>query len=399
MKKRLALVILVGLLLIPSLSLRVQASGLQFGSTYKLGPGVDPNIQAVGSNVYVAWTDHSNGIFFKASSNDGQTWASPVKIGTGGNYPIMSANGNYVYVVWSAGGLLFTSSSSKGVSGSWLAKPIRVSSGTGAITPYIASDGQNVSVVYYINNVGSYVTSSTNAGKTWTTPYEFSNGAEPQVAMSGGNVYAIADNVDRSHALLAVSHDSGKTWVIDSLPAGSEEWIVATGSSVYAVWETKSAHSVVWFLSSSNYATTFNTQIISTPLGIYDAWNPMIDAIGSNVWVGIQEFGSHAQDWMLSSTNGGSTWNKQSLTTGVAGFIFSIPTTDSNNIFAMCIQGSTSTSQAIVGYSSNGGSSWATSSVGHSDPNADVAIGDIASDGAHGLATWQYNSTIYFAAS
>jgi hypothetical protein len=380
-----------------SLSFRVQAAGLNFDSPIKLGPGFNPNIQAVGSNVYAAWTDKSGGILFKESSNDGQTWGSLEKIGNGGNYPIMSASGSYVYVAWSAGGILFSASSNYGAVGSW-SKPIRISSGS-AITPYVASSGKLVSVVYYVNNVGSFVTSSTNNGTTWTKPFEYSNGPEDQVAISGSNIYIMADDVYRTHAQFGVSHDSGQTWKVNSsgLPPGSEEWLVATGPDLYAVWETKTPHSVIWFMNSSDYGDTLSTKIISN--SIPDAWNPMIDAIGNNVWVGIQEFGSEAQNWMLTSTNGGSTFTAQSLSPGhVGGFIFSIPTSDGSDVFTMWIQGSGTNNQAMVGYSSNGGS-WSTTSLGRSDPNSDVAIGDIASDGVHGFATWQYNSTIYFAAS
>jgi hypothetical protein len=58
-----------------------------------------------------------------------------------------------------------------------------------------------------------------------------------------------------------------------------------------------------------------------------------------------------------------------------------------------------SKNNATVASSSDGGKTWETSSVGQSDPNSDVAIGDIAANGAHGFAVWQYNSQIYFASS
>jgi hypothetical protein len=369
-----------------------------FGNPVYIGPGFDPNLRSVGSNVYIAWTDRSNGIYFRESGNDGQSWGTAVKIGNGGNYPIMSANSNYVYVVWSAGGIVFTSSSNYGAAGSW-SQPMKISSG-GGITPYIASDGDVVAVVYLVPTTGSYVLTSVDGGKTWTKPFLYSNGPEPQVAVSGPNVYAIADKLDRSHAQFAVSHDSGKDWVVNTnLPPGSEEWIVASGSYVYAAWETKSPGSVIYFLSSSNNGTNFSTKIISA--GMPDSWNPMINSMGTTVWVGIQEFGSKQQNWMLTSTNSGSTWASQSVSgLGHAnGFIFNIATTDGKNIFAMWIQKSSPYSSAMVAYSGNGGNSWTTVKIGQSDPNNDVAIGSIASDGSHGLAAWQDNSTIYFAGS
>src|SRR5579872_4063561 len=276
MRKWFAATVVFGLLVIIFLTPRAQASGLSFNHPYALGPGFNPNMQSIGSNVYVAWTDKSNGILFRSSSNDGASWLSSVKIGNGGNYPIMSASENYIYVVWSAGGILFTASANNGVSGSW-SKPLKVSPvGVSAITPYIASNGKLVSVVYYVNNVGSFVTSSADGGITWTKPFEYSNGPEDQVAISSSTVYAIADEFNRVHIQFAVSHDSGQTWKVNtnSLPPGSEAWLAATGSNLYAVWETKSPSSVIWFLNSSNYGDSVSTKIISND--IPDAWNPMI---------------------------------------------------------------------------------------------------------------------------
>ena len=331
-----------------------QASGTTFSSPLKLVSGSDPNVRSVGSHVYVAWTDGSKGIMFRSSADGGHTWSSEIEVGSGGQYPIMSANGNNVYLVWSSGGLNFISSPDNGATWS---KPIKLSP-DGAITPFIASNGAFVSVVYLSKAAGgqSYVTSSSNSGLTWTTPFQFSNGPEPQIAISGSNVYVIADNVDKSHVQFAVSHDSGATWKISSVDSGSEPWIVVTGSNVYAAWETKGISSVIWFMSSFDNGNTLSTKIIST--AIPDAWNPMINAVGNTVWVGIQAFGAKTENWMLTSTDGGATWSSKSLT-GLGhtdGFLFGIATSDGSNVFAMWLQkGTGSKWEVLVAYSSDGG--------------------------------------------
>src|ERR1700731_2767905 len=87
------------------------------GTSARFGPGFNPNVQSVGSKVYVTWTDKSGGIFFKASTNDGACWNPAVKVGNGGQYPIMSANGSDVYIVWASNGINFVASSNNG--GSW----------------------------------------------------------------------------------------------------------------------------------------------------------------------------------------------------------------------------------------------------------------------------------------
>ncbi len=385
-------IIVITLLVMSSFNFTTHASSLTFSTPVKLGAGYDPNVQSFGSDLYVAWTDRSHGIFFRASDDLGATWNNSIQIGSAGAYPIISATGNYVYAVWTDGAIMYSASFNNGQT--WT-QPIVLSQQRGD-TPYIAAQGLLVAVVYNLPGVGSFVTVSSNGGASWTTPFQYSNGPEPQVAVSGITVYAISDNIDRSSSQFAVSHNLGESWTVSGLPGGSEEWIVATGSNVYAVWETKSSKSVVWFLSSSDYGFTFTTRVISQV--IPDAWNPMIYAIGQTVWVGIQELGGKAQIWMLTSTNGGLSWSQQSVSgTGeFDGYVFSVPTTDAINVFAMWIHQSGDSSYAMATYSSDGGSSWSTTNLGISDPQNDVAIGDITSQGSFGMAAWEYQGTIYF---
>jgi hypothetical protein len=389
---------LLTILVVSSFALASQASSrtTSFSTPYNLGQGYDPNVQSAGSNVYVAWTDKSQGIYFRSSGDNGQNWNNAIKIGAGGNYPIMSVSGSNIYVVWPSSGIMFATSSNGGVTWS---KAEKISP-PGGITPYIASDSSEVAVVFLVPSSGSYAIVSTDSGAHWTAPELYSNGPEPQVAVSGSNVYAVADKLDRSHVQFAVSHDSGASWTLNTnLPGGSETWIVASGSDVYATWETKSPQSVVYFLSSTNDGSTFTTREISSSMP--DSWNPMINAIGSDVWVGIQEFGGKAQNWMLTSTDGGATFASDSLTgTGhTDGFIFNIATTDGTNLFAMWIQKSGSGSSALAATSTDGGKTWSTTDLGPSDPNNDVAIGSISSSGSYGFAAWQYNAAIYFSSS
>src|SRR5579871_182839 len=114
MKHALLSTTLLTVLFISSLSMVPQASGNSFSTPLKLGAGTNPNVQSAGSHVYVAWTDDNNGIMFRSSSDSGHTWSSTVKVGNGGQYPIISANGNSVYVVWSSRGINFASSSDNG---------------------------------------------------------------------------------------------------------------------------------------------------------------------------------------------------------------------------------------------------------------------------------------------
>ena len=205
----------------------VYAAGTSFSSPANLGPGFDPNVQSVGSHVYVAWTDKGGGIMFRSSSDGGHSWNGVKIVGRGGQYPIMSVSGTHVYIVWSSGGINFVSSSNNGASWSPV---VKLSSG-GAVTPFIASDGTLVSVVYVqSSSTTSFVTTSSNSGSTWTTPFQYSSGNEPQVAVSGANVYVVSDTSSKANVEFGVSHDGGKSFTMSSLPAGSEPWVAASGS-------------------------------------------------------------------------------------------------------------------------------------------------------------------------
>src|SRR5579871_6048143 len=105
---------ILAVLFISSFALVSHAAVPTFSPPVKLGAGFDPNVQSVGSNVYVAWTDKSGGIMFAASTNGGNSFSAAIKVGSGGQYPIMSAEGNNVYIVWASNGINFVASTSNG---------------------------------------------------------------------------------------------------------------------------------------------------------------------------------------------------------------------------------------------------------------------------------------------
>ena len=197
-------------------AIAVQASTpVTFGTPVKLGTGYNPNVQSAGSNVYVAWTDKTGGIFFRASTNDGQTWGSLVKIGTGRSVPhnVGVRRHDLCCVVWTSNHVYLEFGQWRSVDKGDKRSRERVLSLLSSLLT-----ARLVSVVYLTGTGGgSNVTSSTNGGVTWTKPFQSSNGPEPQIAISGTNIYVSADAIDRSHIQFAVSHDSGMT-LEDQLP-------------------------------------------------------------------------------------------------------------------------------------------------------------------------------------
>ncbi len=188
---------------------------LQYGPTVLSGSATTAKEPAVstssnGSDVYVAWTQGSGGIYFVMSSNGGSSFSSPVKISLSGGtaqFPVMitgdgyqSANAGDVYVAWVqtvSGKLQPFVAVSTNNGGSF--KTTQLST-AGGITPALAAAGSDVYVTWYqttscpataLNKAPTqgciYVDSSSNNGSTWTTPVELnpSSKGEAQVVASG----------------------------------------------------------------------------------------------------------------------------------------------------------------------------------------------------------------------
>ncbi len=79
-----------------SVSSQINISNDTFKASY-------PNVQNVGNNVYVVWSESSHGIWFRSSSNAGLTFSTAIPLSPKGGvsqFPLMTANGSNVYVVW-----------------------------------------------------------------------------------------------------------------------------------------------------------------------------------------------------------------------------------------------------------------------------------------------------------
>lgn len=393
-----------------------------------------PNVQSYGTYVYVSWTEEARGIKFRASSDNGSTWYPPLdspalnltsSAGGVAQYPLMSANGSNVYVVWSQGTeasqmqIFEATSTNYGIS---FDTPVQLTSGSGGfITPVIASWGNDV-YVGYINNDGgygngreAYVICSANQGDTWTRPYAFGN-REPQLATYGGQyVYAIADYS------LIVSSNNCENWNTPLQNFNSREpWIWAYGPNVYAAWESGSSQSDVYVTSSNNYGQTWSSLTTLNSSAIPDQWAPMVWAYGNSAWIATREYpgGPKGDVWVFTTSNGGETWSSglslsgKGIRESAETFPYTVRSSDGENVFVgWSHQVSSGYWTFMVSYSANGGLNW-TSAPGinvSQNPNGeagfenDVATGSISSSGTNCFATWQFtNSTsdqVYFAYS
>ena len=169
------------------------------------GGSFDPQIAAIGNNVYVTWGDSTpgnNDIFFAASNNNGTSFGTPINLSnnTGFSFiPQIAAVGNNVYVTWedtTPGNrdIFFAASNNNGTS---FGTPINLSNNTGGSSnPQIATVGNNVYVTWEDNtpgNIDIFFRASNNNGTSFGTPINLSNNTggsfDAQIVVVGNNVY------------------------------------------------------------------------------------------------------------------------------------------------------------------------------------------------------------------
>ena len=363
-----------------------------------------PNVQNVGNNVYVAWSQGSQGIWFRMSSNGGSSFGTAIRISSSGGttqFPLIVALGADVYVTWAQtlSGVLqiyFAASTTSGASFG-TAKVVDNTPTVGDITPVLAAAGNDVYVAYDCNG-SSCVVSSTNNGGTFGTPFKFATGPEPQLAASGTDAYAVADSFSRTAMPVAVTQNNGVSWKILKISggSGSEPWISASGSNVLVAWETKGTTSIVGYATSTNSGTSFSSAATlskTTP----DAWAPMTGISGNTEYIAYRTNpgSSASQEYAAVSTNSGKTFSTP-VAIGIAGhdnsWPVTIPTSGSTAFVAWYVRtGSSSSSpwEAVAVETTNSGSSWSSPVVlGSSLGESDVATQAISANGGTLFAVW-----------
>jgi hypothetical protein len=212
-------------------------NGTIFSETRNLsnntGLSSDPQLFAVGRNVYVAWTDSSSGnneILFRHSSNTGERFrgASELSktISVDGEYslfPRISAIGSNVYVVWqdkvSGNYEIFLRESNDGGIKFRSIKNLSRNNTGDSISPQIASSGNNVYVVWTDHEPRRSEiflrTSNDNAAAfggirnvSWSNGVSF----DPKVAVAGNNsLYVLWEDTSFREftfdLILRASHD------------------------------------------------------------------------------------------------------------------------------------------------------------------------------------------------
>ena len=204
--------------------------GVTWSAPYHYAVTFEPEVAAVGNNAYAV----ADGIQFAVTHNAGATWTKVLNEREMGDEPMIAASGTNVYIVAqsrTANGPIWLLTSSNSGNSFAAARNIN-GSVLNNWAPMVGAYGNSVWVAWHNNPGGSasqeWVTTSTNAGSSWSTPLSISGtghwvGWPFEVATTDGqNIFTMwPQQVTSSpdHWVIRVSYSSngGTTW---SAPPG-----------------------------------------------------------------------------------------------------------------------------------------------------------------------------------
>ncbi|HLN34985.1 MAG TPA: hypothetical protein VK250_06850, partial [Nitrososphaeraceae archaeon] len=251
-----------------------------------------PQMLVSGNNVYIAWNDESNGgdrdVFFRASNNNGLTFNPVIDLSNNNGFSFlqqMLASANNVYVIWtdnSNGGdddLFFRVSNNNGLTFNPVIDLSDNDGDTGGSQMLVSGD--NVYVVWVDRevNLGDYSVLfriSNNNGLTFNPVVILTSNSQieldfQEMIVLGNNVYVLWQDEEGLHQAgdseiyFTVSNNNGLTFnpvtnLSDNDGISTRADMIISGKNVYVVWEDESngGDRDVFFRASNNNGQTFN---------------------------------------------------------------------------------------------------------------------------------------------
>ncbi len=299
-----------------------------------------PRINATGNNVYLAWLDGDLGdINFTRSTNGGTTFSTPVNLSNDLSVsasPQFAVSGTNVYVVWVDASLgnnrIFFSKSTDG--GGTFSAPSALSNAVdSAVKPQIAVSGTKVYVVWQdtTTTLGAkpkiFFVVSTNSGGTFGSTINLSNTSgnsiDPQIIASGSSVYVVWEDLTFGNGdiLIQKSNDYGSTFNLGTVTTpgnplnlsnntglSKTPQIALSGGNVYVTWDDFTPGTDTTMVTrSTNGGDSFGIPLSLSSTG--PSTLPQIVASGSNVYVVWQDASGTKDIWYSRSTDYGATYN------------------------------------------------------------------------------------------
>ncbi len=295
-----------------------------------------PSIAHQGSDVYVAWQGYVSGnpvVHFAKSIDDGDTFEKPIILSDKSKnsaFPQIISSANHVYVTWieksedDSTNIVFAKSDD---SGNTFGKPTSITSSKENVgIPKIASDGDNVYLLWEDNSKGGYeilLAKSTDAGSTFAAPVNISNNSgssgAPQLVVMKNKIYVVwMDDTTKNYDIyFAKSDDSGITFSkpIDiSNTSGDSGYaqIAVSDVNVYVVWtETISNTNYdIMFAKSSNDGVSFEKPVNLSDNSGASGW-PQIMTENNNIFVSwVDNTPGNFDIYITKSPDGGTTFVK-----------------------------------------------------------------------------------------
>src|SRR5215204_4843028 len=282
------------------------------------GNSTDAQIAVYQNNVYLVWSDATTGngdIYFKRSVDNGTSFGATENLSINSTAlssgPQISAVGSNVYLAWTepmngSNEIFFRYSNDSGVSfrgARELSNTLSVD-GESALFPRISALGSNVYVVWQDKVSGNYeifLRESNDGGGEFSGVKNLSrnntgDSISPRIVSSGNNVYvAWTDNEPgKNEIFLRASNDNAATFggiknVSWSDGDSYDPKIAVVGnSSVYVLWEDSSFRGFTFDLvlrASDNAANTFQNKVnIGRYVGEI-ADHGQIAGIGNNIFI------------------------------------------------------------------------------------------------------------------
>jgi hypothetical protein len=273
-------------------------NGTSFGATenFSANPGnsTDAQIAVQQNNVYVVWSDATTGngdIYFKRSVDNGTSFGATENLSINStalsSSPQISAVGSNVYLAWTEpmkgnNEVLFRYSNDSGVSfrGKREISNTLSVNGDYALFPSLSAVGSNVYVVWQDKVSGNYeilLRESNDGGSKFSGIKNLSrnntgDSISPRIISSGNNVYVVWTDYEpgKNEIFLRASNDNAATFGGIKNVSWSEgdsydpKMAVAGNSSVYVLWEDSSFRDFTFdliFRASNNAADTFQNKV------------------------------------------------------------------------------------------------------------------------------------------
>ncbi len=264
-----------------------------------------PSIAVEDSLVYVLWQDWRDGnleMYFRRSSDDGQTWDDEVRLTTDparSRFGSMAASGTFVHVVWednrnATDEVYYKRSVDAGQT--WDADVRLVQIPSDSCFPCVAVKDSNVYVVWSDARSGSreiYFKRSADAGMTWSEDTRLTDDPAsswmPTIEVQDSVIYLawMDRRFDYNFEIFTeYSLDRGETWSSPSRVSNAAGYsmnpsLAARDSSIYVSWhDTRDGNFEIYFAESHDLGATWNadTNLSQTLTASYSPFVALTDS-------------------------------------------------------------------------------------------------------------------------